>query len=122
MSVKLLSGASASMATESESSSLESDNGSSTDLDNHDQSVEELEDDVAPESLSDHDQAVQNKIDLTHKSLYKYKRFSSSIVTALNHYYNNGMSGIGKHYDCLISCAARETKLTVLQVNVCSYC
>ena len=112
------------METSSESSSLESD---------CDESLKGLDDDQSEDlgggdteiSRGHHSEprTVKNLVDLTHdhKSVYKSKRFSSSVVTALNRYYNNGMCGVGKRYDCLISCAARETKLTVLQVKVCHY-
>ena len=53
------------------------------------------------------------------RSLPKSKRFSTSTVGILNHYYKNGMCGVGRRYDGLIRCAAREAQLTVLQVKVC---
>lgn len=60
----------------------------------------------------------KEKTDLMYKNLYKSKRFSPAVVAILNRYYNNGMCGVGKRYDCLISCAARETKLSILQIKV----
>lgn len=51
----------------------------------------------------------------------KSQRFSPTQSTILNRYYNNGMCGVGKRYESLISCAMRETKLTSMQVKVCNY-
>ena len=103
------------METSSESSYLESDCESLKDLD--DDLSEELGGDDTEISRGHHSEpwTIKNLVDLTHKSVYKSKRFSSS---ALN---RNGMCGVGKRYHCLISCAARKTKLTVLQVKVCRY-
>lgn len=85
-----------------------------TDVDDQDQ----LDEGLDPEISSNQGQVQHEEVTVIPHKKSEARRFSSSALTILNRYYNNGMCGIGKRYDCLISCAAREAKLSVLQVKV----
>ena len=86
-----------------------------------DESEEEL--DLDDELLSQHDSVQQSQkvhiLETCKKP--KSQRFSPAQSAILNRYYNNGMCGVGKRYESLISCAMRETKLTSVQVKVYNY-
>ena len=46
------------------------------------------------------------------------RKFSESVLSELNNFYNGGMSGIGCQYESMIELACQKTGLSDLQVKV----